>query len=203
MQEQNVERAVSEIWALFRETDAMFKETDAKFRETDAKFKETDAKLKENADQIRRTERIFVSQWGRFIEELVKPDAVAVFRQRGIDVHYIYRRSEAKLDGRTMEVDLLLENDNEVVVIEVKSVLKVDDVQEFLEDLRIFTAFLPRFRGYRVYGAVAGLTIDENADRYAYKRGLFVVGMAASGMVEIKNDLGFRPRDFELVKEII
>ena len=43
---------------------------------------------------------------------------------------------------------------------------------------------------------MAGLTIEENADRYAYRRGLFVLAMADSGLVQMRNDAKFRPHDF-------
>jgi hypothetical protein len=95
-----------------------------------------------------------------------------------------------------MEVDLLLEDESDVVVVEVKSTLKVADVQELLADLGDFLRFFPRYRGMRVYGAVAGLTIDENADRFAYRQGLFVLSVSGDNMVHILNDAAFRPRDF-------
>ena len=37
MTQQELERAIQEVWALFRETDRKFKETDKKFKETDKK----------------------------------------------------------------------------------------------------------------------------------------------------------------------
>ena len=89
----------------------------------------------------------------------------------------------------------------DVVVIEVKSTLKVADVQEFLDDLDDFLRFFPRYRGMTIYGAVAGLTIDENADRYAYRQGLFVLGMSGDNMVRILNDERFRPTDFGAVHQ--
>ena len=69
--------------------------------------------------------------------------ALQLFRSRNIDVHYIYPRVEHRLNGESMEVDLLLEDDSEVVVVEVKSTLTVTDVQEFLADLDGFLRFFP------------------------------------------------------------
>ena len=188
MTEQAIEPTVSDIWKLFRETDARFKETDTRL---DKLYQQTNA-------QLDRMEATFTGQWGKFVEALVKPDATTLFRQRGIAVHRTYQRVESQVDGRTIEVDLILENDHDIVAIEVKSVLKVDDVREFEHDLAEFLTFFPKFAGYHIYGAVAGLTIEESADRYAYRRGLFVLGIAGNGMVEIKNNVSFRPHDFAL-----
>jgi hypothetical protein len=45
----------------------------------------------------------------------------------------------------------------------------------------------------QLYGAVAGIGIESGADRYAYRRGLFV--MAQSGdSVTLLNDEHFQPK---------
>ena len=182
MSKQPWEDAVSEVWQLFKETDAKFKETDAKFKETDAK--------------INRLSGLFTSQWGKLVEALVQPNALKLFQERGIKVHYVYQRVKSQLNGRAMELELLLENDNEVVVVEVKSTLRVSDVNDFLADMAEFFEFFPRYKTYNVYGAVAGLDIVENADRFAYRQGLFVLGGVGDGVVQIKNDAHFQPKNF-------
>ncbi|MFN8487629.1 MAG: hypothetical protein U0350_08570 [Caldilineaceae bacterium] len=189
MLDPETQAAVDEIWRLFRETSEQFKETDTRFKETEAIVKETSASL-------RRLEGLFGSQWGKLIEALVQPNALKIFRERGIQVHYVNRRVLSQRNGQSMEVDLILENDLDVIVIEVKSTLKIENVNEFLDDLAEFLHFFPKYAGRRIYGAVAGLNIEENADRYAYRRGLFVLGVTGEGMVRIINDAKFRPHDF-------
>ncbi len=192
MSTQPWQDAVAEIWQLFKETDARFKETDARL---DKRFEETDKKIRELSG-------LFTSQWGKMIEALVEPNALKLFQERGIQVHYIYRRVKSKQHGRTMELDLLLENSDEVVVIEVKSTLRISNVQDFLErKMKQFLEFFPRYQGYRIYGGVAGLDIVEEADRYAYRRGLFVLSAAGDGVAQIKNDAAFCPKDFGSHKE--
>jgi len=204
MQDQSVQETVAEIWELFRETADRFKETDARL---DARFKETDARLdarfKETADSIRKTdeqlrklEGLFGNQWGKMLEALVRPGALGLFQERGIQVHYTYPRVKVQRNGESREFDLLLENTDEVVVVEVKSTLRVEDVDDFLDDLDHFLDYFPRYKDYHIYGAVAGLDIAEEADRYAYKRGLFVLSVSGDGLVTILNSEAFRPRDF-------
>ena len=95
-----------------------------------------------------------------------------------------------------MEIDLILENQIEVIVGEVKTSLSTDDVKEFLEDLATFTEFFPIYRGYRIYGTVAALNITNEVASFAYRRGLFVLRVMGDGMVTIRNDEKFTPRDF-------
>lgn len=195
MTEQTLEQSVNEIWKLFKETDARldqrFQETDQRFRETDRQFKETDAKL-------RRLEGLFGNQWGKLMEALVQPSVLSLFQARGHDVRRLHQRSKAQRNGDHMEIDLILENSVEVMVVEVKTTLTVEAVSEFLDDLHQFLDFFPLYRGYRLYGVVAGLEVSADVARYAYRRGLFVLRITGEGMVQIDNDDHFQPRDFGL-----
>jgi hypothetical protein len=53
------------------------------------------------------------------------------------------------------------------------------------------TAF-PHYKNYQVYGAVAGIEIDRGVDRYAYKKGLFVIKPSGDTVAIINKD-GFKP----------
>ncbi len=99
-------------------------------------------------------------------------------------------------NGEQMEVDLLLKNDDAVVVVEVKTTLKVGHVREFLNRLNRFEEFFTEYKGRRIYAAVAGVSVDEDADRFAYQHGLFVIGVGSDNTVRMLNDLKFKPKDF-------
>jgi hypothetical protein len=114
-----------------------------------------------------------------------------------------------------------------VIVVEVKTTLKVEDVNDFIiEKLSRFFEFFPKYKGpdsrdpakreMKLYGAVAGIKIEESADRYAYRKGLFVLTLSGSpreiiaiehgcsksyisrgeGMVVILNDEKFKPKQW-------
>jgi hypothetical protein len=196
MAKQTNEQAVAEIWQLFRETDAQFKETAARFKDTDAKFKDTDAKFKETDAKLRRLEGLFGNQWGKLLEALVQPAVLKLFQARGHQVRRLHQRSKARINGKNMEIDLILEDQTEVIAIEVKSIMTVEHISDFLDDLAFFTDFFPLYKGYQLYGAVAGLDVSEDVERYAYRRGLFVLRVTGDDMVQITNDDRFHPRDF-------
>lgn len=185
-EQQTQEDSIAEVWELFKATD---RRLNARFKETDEQFKQTDRQIKELS-------ALFTDQWGKMVEALVEPSALQLFQERGIDVRYTYRRVEAQLNGRQMELDLLLENGNEVVVIEVKSNLRVEDVNDFIGTLERFPEFFPRYRDYKIYGGVAGLMFSEESDKYAYRKGMFVLSATGDGIAQIKNDDLFRPKNF-------
>lgn len=77
--------------------------------------------------------------------------------------------------------------------MEVKSSLGVNDINELIEDLTEFRTFFPEYSQKQLYGAVAGIEIEEGADKYAYRQGLFVLAQAGE-TVSILNNSDFQPK---------
>jgi len=194
-----IKAIIKEVWQMWKETDRrmekMWKETDKRFKETDEKFKETGEEIKKLSKEINKVLGLFTSQWGKLVEALVEPGSVKLFNERGIKVNRSARRIKVKdEDGNElMEIDALLENDNEAVVIEAKTQVKVEDVKKFFEKLSNFKKLFPKYKDTRVYGAIAGIDFEEGADRFAYKNGLFVLKFK-EGVVKIANDENFTPK---------
>jgi len=102
---------------------------------------------------------------------------------------------ERHQNGETIEIDILLANTDVMIAVEVKTTLSVDDVNEHIEKhLQPFKRFFKEYQNKKIYGAVAYIHVDEKADRYAYKKGLFVLGFTADNLVTIKNDSKFVPK---------
>jgi hypothetical protein len=132
-------------------------------------------------------------KWGLFVENMVAPACKTLFLDRGIPVHQVSQRVQKILDGDTLEIDVLVQNQNHILAVEVKSSLSVDDVKEFVEDLQRFHHFFPEHTDRQLYGAVAGIAFDQGADRYAYRQGLFVLAQSGETM-QILNDAAFEPK---------
>lgn len=183
-----------------------FKESDRKIQEavqeTNRRFQESERLFQEFQKENAKQREEFRSQFfglnkslGLFAESMVQPGVRRLFSERGILLTGVYSRLEQRLNGGTMEIDVLGEGADVVVAIEVKMQLRLDDVKEFLEKLPKFFDFFPRFRGQKLYGAVAGMSINAGVARYAYQKGLFVLSPAGENM-EILNDEKFKPRVF-------
>jgi hypothetical protein len=126
------------------------------------------------------------------VEELVEPAVIDLFQQRGIDVKEIHPRMRTRKQGFAMEIDIFAVDDDVVVLVECKSRLSQDDVDEFIEKLQRFKLSFPHYSSYRVFGAVAGIEINEGIDRYAEKNGLFVIRPSGDS-VTIVNEPDFVP----------
>ncbi len=92
---------------------------------------------------------------GEFVEWQVRPAAVRLFRERGIDIRELSADISVNDGDEAMEVDLLLINTTQAVAIEVKSKLIKADVDEHLERLSKFKRLLPRYQNIELLGAVA------------------------------------------------
>jgi hypothetical protein len=171
------------------EADRWAAEADRRAAEADRRL----AKLEKTVANTSRAVDSLTTRWGRFVEELVEPAVISLFRGKGIDVKETYSRARVKRQGIAMEIDILAVDETEVVLVECKSRLSKDDVNDFLEKLSRFKQAFPHYKNYQAYGAVAGIEIDEGVDRYAYKQGLFVIKPSGE-TVEIINDSGFEPK---------
>jgi len=174
MTAQEMEKQIQEIWKLFRETDTRFKETQAMIEKTNQEVGN------------------LTSKWSKFVEGLVAPATVKLFMERGIEVTGISQRVKRTHNGEGIEIDIFATNGDYAILIEAKSTLGVEDIKDHLERLGKFAAFFPEYRDRKVIGAVAGIDIDEGADKFAYKSGLFVIAQSGE-TVTILNDLKFRP----------
>ncbi len=147
--------------------------------------------MKRSVAETTRTVNALTTRWGRFVEELVEPAIVRLFQERGIDVKEKHPRASVERQGVAMEIDILVVDTTDVVLVECKSRLSKDDVDEFIEKLQKFKLAFPAYKTYQAYGAVAGIEINEGVDRYAYQKGLFVI-RPSGDTVEIVNDEKFK-----------
>ncbi|GBF80201.1 DUF3782 domain-containing protein [Aphanothece sacrum] len=181
----------SELTAAQKETDLQLKENAQQQKETDRQIKQINGEIRQLSKEIGN----LGGKWGRFVENMVAPACETIFLKRGIPVHQVSQRVKKRLNGQTLEIDVLVANENHILVVEVKSSLGVNDVKELIEDLGNFRQFFPEYNQKQLYGAVAGIEIEEGADKYAYRQGLFVLAQAGE-TVSISNNLDFQPKNW-------
>jgi hypothetical protein len=88
---------------------------------------------------------------------------------------------------------VLVVNQGHVLAVEAKSSLSVEDVKNFITDLNRFGTFFPEYAQDQIYGAVAGIGIESQADVYASRQGLFALTESGDG-IRILNPEGFVPK---------
>ena len=199
---------LDDIFALFRESEQQRKEYQQAFEERQRTY-ELERKQEQQAFEERqriaaqemaelraslaKTEKLveqtnkqvggLTSRWAEFVENMIKPAAVRIFKEQGIDVHHTALRVDAQDKKGSIEIDILVENTNEVIAIEVKSHLEARDVKRFLKVLGRLKEAFPRYRNHKLYGAVAGIKIDEKANQYVTQEGLYLIEPAGDSVI--------------------
>ena len=88
-------------------------------------------------------------------------------------VHHTVTNPRQNYGERRWEFDIVAINGAEVVVVEVKTTLRVPDVDRFIGRLNEFPELMPEYASRRIYGAVAYLKAYQESDVRAERLGLF------------------------------
>ena len=196
-----------EIWSILKEVATgheiakqEMKELRASHKEAKQEMKELRASQKETDRQIQKIGGRFNQRWGALVESLVEGKLVRIFQDRGIDITQTHTRSQSewrKPDGHIerREFDIIVANGTEVVVVEVKTTLTPKDVNIFLETLRDFRNYFPRYKTEIIYGALAYLSSENKAHLLAEEEGLFII-RATGDSASLVNKKDFKPKSF-------
>ncbi len=197
-----------EFWKGLKELEEKMRETDKKIKELVKSQEETDKKMRELMESQKKTDYQIkavtkaISElngvWKRFSEKIVFDNIENTLNALGFKEFVISRNLKREHNSKQMEIDILAVGEDYVLVMEVKTTLKVEHVRRFVKKLKKkFLDFFPEFKGrYKVYGVVIGINFQEGVDEFAIKNGLLVFRYKDKGEVEVLNPEGFNLRDF-------
>lgn len=171
--------------------------------------KEFEARLKKEANEREKSKKEFDERMkkldgkfgnilGSFVESMVEPGLINLFRKRGIPLREIHKNVIIfnEHNKKEAEIDVLLVNKDFSMAVEVKTTLTVEDVNTHIKRLNKLKQFPIRtIMNTTLYGAVAAIKMAEEADKYAYRKGLFVLKQKGE-LMEIANDDDFAPREW-------
>ena len=178
-----------------QQKEASFDEIREILREVSKNQQETAQQMKETDRRIKELNKLFTGQWGKLMENLVEGELVNLLREKGIQVNHTATNIKEDTGERRWQLDILAVNGDEVVAVEVKTTLRVEHIDKFVEFLKDFKTLLKEHKDKKVYGAVAYLRADQAANIYAEKQGLYVI-RATGNSAKIINDSDFNARKF-------
>ena len=158
-------------------------------KQTDEQFRKTDKKLKD----IGRLVGDLGGMQGSAAEDLFFRNAKPVFARLKKEFHDIRRNFTSR--GKS-EYDIVAINNKEILVMEVKNKLTEPDVDRFVyTQLPRFKVDFPKYVPYRLIGCVAGLSVKEAVEKYAERKGLYVLTQSA-GTAKLANSPRFKEKVF-------
>ena len=151
--------------------------------------------IKEHNKRIKELDELFTGQWGKLMESLVKGDLIRLLNDRNIHVTELARETETLFDGKEFEFDIIAVDGDTLVVVEVKTTLRLRDINHFIKKLEIFKEIFPRYASLNVIGAMAWLKANEGGKQRVIKEGLLAI-RATGNSASIVNAEGFKPKIF-------
>ncbi len=200
----DVWRAIMALSEEIKQTERLLKqrseETERRFQETERLLRERsdamDHKFQQSRELLDRLSRRFGdlgNRLGEFVEAMVAPALLRLFRDRGLDVREVHQRVQASRDGETLEIDLFVVDGETAVAVECKSRLTLQEVERHVARLNRIKRLMPAYARHRIQGAVAGMTVDAEAARSAQEAGLWVLAQSGDS-VALLNAPDFEPK---------
>jgi hypothetical protein len=165
--------------------------------ETDRQIRNSQARTDRQIEELGKQLGGLGQKFGGFTEGMAFPSMQKILRERfGMDV--ISVRNIARRDGRSLEIDVLAYSNakvNAVYVVEVKSHLREDGLQQMLGILREFHEFFPGHEDKKVYGILAAVDIPEDLQRRVLQEGIYLARIHDETF-EIRVPDSFQPRAY-------
>ncbi len=139
------------------------------------------------------------NKFGSFAEGMALPSMEKLlYEQFGMDA--VFPRAKAKKNGRMLEIDVLAYDNgarNEAYIVEVKSHLKQEGVEQILKTIADFPKFFPTLAGRTVYGIVAAVDIPEGMKNAVLKQGLYLAHISGETF-KLQVPRNFQPKAFNV-----
>ena len=219
---EGTERQMRETDRQLRDTERFIKEVAEEGRlrgqETDRRFRDTERFIKEVAEegrlrgqetdrQIHETQQSIQDlrkelaglgqKFGGFAEGMALPSMERCLAERFGTTGFTARVKE-HLGGEELYLDALASSRGEagtVCVVEVKSRLRTEGIDQLLRALKNFPRFFPEHRGKKLIGVLAAVDTRKDLEERVLREGL-VLAIIRDDVFELKVPEGFEPRAF-------
>jgi len=180
------------------ETDMRMRETDMRMKDTDERMKDTDERMKQTGrrlDQLGQQIAGLGDKFGYFTEGMALPSMERLLTER-FGMENISPRHRVRRLGREQEYDVLAWANgdvNSVVLVEVKSRVRPEAIEQLLEQIETLPLMLPELAGKARLGILAGVDWQPEVEQAAQAAGLYTARIHDE-MFELTTPSGFEPR---------
>jgi hypothetical protein len=152
------------IWAMFREMNKMFQETEKKFQKTEKLVN----KLNKNVGGLN-------NKFGSFTEGLFMPSLRRIFT-KDMGMTSFFPNVWSSIGGNNIEIDVLAYSNGEMniaYIVEIKSHLKIEHIQQTLNILEKFKTYFPEHKDKKLCGMIAAITFTNDLKEEVLASGLY------------------------------
>lgn len=137
------------------------------------------------------------NKFGSFTEGMAFPSMENILRNH-FKMDVVTLRAKSRLNGHSIEIDVMAYNNgsrNEVYLVEVKSHLTRENVDQMLKTTERFPEFFGAHRDRKIYGVIAAVDIPDNLRAEVLNKGLYLARIH-NGTFELLTPRGFKPKAF-------
>ncbi len=138
---------------------------------TDAQMAKTDAKY---ANVLEMLNGITDSQ-GLVAEEFFFNSLADALKVGGVQYDGITSNIKRKINGKQIEIDLLLDNGTSLAIIEVKYRARAKNIEQLKNTVATYRELFPQHKDFKIYGGIASFNVDDTVTAQAHEQGFFVL----------------------------
>lgn len=224
--EKNIRRAISgrkvpsfrTVWASLQETREMMRESDERFKqemkenaerfeqekkEDNERFERQKKEDNERFErQIKETNKQLGklgNRFGEVIEYMVVPNLIQKFHDMGFVFDKVHHQTdiEDRENKIFTELDISLENGDKVMIVEVKSKPKTEDIAEHIERMEKVRLHADLHGDKRTFlGAIASMVFSDNVKQFALKNGFYVIEPSGETFIITAPEGEYSPREW-------
>ena len=159
-----------------KETAKMQAELTERFKETDEFLNKISRENKRENKKLRQQIGGLGNKFGSFTEGMAFPSMTKVLRKQ-FRMEFIGTRVMRSNNGKKLELDVLAYangNLNTAFIVEVKSHVRQEDLQQLLQTLATFPKVFPEHADKHLYGILAAVDIADNMKAKLLKSGIYL-----------------------------
>ena len=167
---------------------------DKRIRETDAQIKKTGKIVEENALYMKKLgKQLWGVEWTQWeiAEDLMYRNVLWLLEERWMDVKEININVKK---WKSREYDIIVKNWKEIVLVEVKNKVSVNDIKKFInKQIPAFKEDFPEYKNKKIYGWIWWLVFKSSIEKCAENKWLYIFTQNWEWWAKIANKKKFKP----------
>lgn len=197
MTDAELKELVASIAIAQKETDRLLRETDLQQKETNRQLQDTDRRLSRQIRELGKQIGGLGEKFGSYTEGLALSSMSKILR-RYFKMEVISPGVRVSKDDRHMEIDVLSYANGEinaVCIVEVKSHLREEAIEQMETILRDFRMFFPEHKDKKLYGILAAVDIGPTMRERVLRAGFYLADIH-DRIFRLVAPKGFQPKAF-------